>query len=172
VIAVLGAGVHGRQIAEFYHAQLFDDFLADYPDCRESGIMPFLIGAAFPSARREIAARRPFGHGPWERGQVVFPGVKIGQGVGIGWHTHLLYNAVISHGCQVGSFVTVCSGAVLCGEVTVEDDVFVGANATIIHGGITIGRGAKIGAGAVVLEDVPAGATVVGNPARIMEPAL
>ena len=50
----------------------------------------------------------------------------------------------------------------------IEDDVLLGANATIL-GPITIGKGAKIGAGAVVLKDVPEGATVVGLPGRILE---
>ena len=49
----------------------------------------------------------------------------------------------------------------------IEDDVEVGANACII-GGIHIGRGAVIGAGAVVTKDVPSGAIMVGNPARIV----
>lgn len=48
-----------------------------------------------------------------------------------------------------------------------EDDVSVGANATILPG-ITIGRGAMIGAGAVITRNVPPFATVVGNPGRII----
>jgi acetyltransferase-like isoleucine patch superfamily enzyme len=40
--------------------------------------------------------------------------------------------------------------------VLVEDDVFIGANATIIHGGIKVGQGAVIGAGAVVRDNVVA----------------
>ena len=43
-----------------------------------------------------------------------------------------------------------------------------GANAVIIEG-VRIGTGAVVGAGAVVLEDVPAGAVVTGNPARIIK---
>lgn len=51
-------------------------------------------------------------------------------------------------------------------EMTVvEDDVSIGANATILPG-VRLGRGSVIGAGTVVVKDVRPGATVVGNPAR------
>ena len=49
-----------------------------------------------------------------------------------------------------------------------EDDVELGAYAQIL-GGVRIGRGAKIGAMSVVLNDVPPGATAVGIPARVLE---
>ena len=56
-------------------------------------------------------------------------------------------------------------------ETFIEDDVSIGSNATILCG-IRIHKGATIGAGAVVTKDVPAGATVVGNPARIIKTNL
>lgn len=172
VIAVLGAGPHGRQVAALLEAELFDDDKPPLLGCAYGAHHhPYVIGAAFPNVRRQIASRLPDDAKPWEDGVVIFPGVRIGQGATVGKHTHLLYNVVVSHGCHVGEFVTVASGAVLCGEVTVGDDVFIGAGATIIHGGITVGDGATIGAGAVVLDDVPAGATVIGNPARMLEPS-
>jgi serine O-acetyltransferase len=49
----------------------------------------------------------------------------------------------------------------------IGDDVFIGAGARVL-GGIHIGDGARIGANAVVIEDVPAGATAVGVPARVI----
>ena len=49
----------------------------------------------------------------------------------------------------------------------IEDEVFLGAGARVI-GGITVGRGAKVGANAVVVKDVPPGASVGGVPARIL----
>jgi len=50
----------------------------------------------------------------------------------------------------------------------IEDDVEIGANACVI-GGVRVGRGAKIGAGAVVVKDVPPYAVVGGNPAIIIK---
>ena len=50
----------------------------------------------------------------------------------------------------------------------IESGVFIGAKA-ILLGPIRIGKNAKIGAGAVVLSDVPAGCTAVGNPAHIID---
>ncbi|WP_281374795.1 WxcM-like domain-containing protein [Aureimonas mangrovi] len=52
-------------------------------------------------------------------------------------------------------------------QTVVEDDASIGANATILPG-VRIGRGAMVGAGAVVTRNVPANATVVGNPAKIV----
>ncbi|MBY0365296.1 MAG: serine O-acetyltransferase, partial [Burkholderiaceae bacterium] len=53
---------------------------------------------------------------------------------------------------------------------TLGPGVIVGANACVL-GGFTVGAGARIGSGAVVTKPVPAGATAVGNPARIIEAA-
>ena len=53
-------------------------------------------------------------------------------------------------------------------ETLVEEGASIGSNATIMCG-LRIGRGAIVGAGSVVTRDVPAAATVVGNPARVIE---
>ncbi len=52
--------------------------------------------------------------------------------------------------------------------VVIEDDVWIGPNATVFKG-VHIGRGAWIGPGSVVTHDVPAGTRVLGNPARVVE---
>jgi len=57
----------------------------------------------------------------------------------------------------------------LARPVTIEDGVWVGIGAIVLKG-VSIGRGARVGAGAVVTTDVPAGATVAGNPARVVAP--
>jgi len=52
--------------------------------------------------------------------------------------------------------------------VIVEDDVLVGANAVLLEG-IRVGKGAVVAAGAIVTEDVPAGAVVAGSPAKVVK---
>jgi UDP-2-acetamido-3-amino-2,3-dideoxy-glucuronate N-acetyltransferase len=56
-----------------------------------------------------------------------------------------------------------------CEKTVVKRRAAIGSNATLLCG-ITIGEGATVGAGSVVTKDVPAGATVAGNPARILKP--
>jgi len=58
--------------------------------------------------------------------------------------------------------------AVEARPVIIEDDVWIGYNATILKG-VRIGAGAVIAPGAVVIRDVPAGAEVAGNPARVVK---
>lgn len=170
-IAILGAGPHGHQLADLHpymDVHFYDDDLPGYdPVIDGANQSKWIIGAAWPGVRRSIATRvADAAFKPYDNGTVFYPSSKRGIDVRVGKHVHVQYNAVLSHGCVLGDFVTVCPGAVLSGEVTVGDDVFIGANATVIHGGITIGNGATIGAGAVVIRDVEPGAVVVGNPAR------
>jgi sugar O-acyltransferase (sialic acid O-acetyltransferase NeuD family) len=77
----------------------------------------------------------------------------------------LNHKASVDHECTVGHGVHIAPGATLCGCVTVGDYVLVGAGAVVLPR-LTIGADALIGAGAVVTRDVPAGARVMGNPAR------
>jgi|SRR4051812_515465 len=75
-------------------------------------------------------------------------------------------NAAIGNDCMIMQQVTI--GMIGDGEVpTVGSNVYVGAGAKII-GRVNIGDGARIGANAVVVDDVPPGATAVGIPARLV----
>lgn len=87
------------------------------------------------------------------------PGLKLLHGVGI------VVNADTVIGTNVTIMQCVTIGGTQRGIPIIEDDVIVCANATVL-GAIRLGRGAVVGAGAVVVKDVPAGGNVVGNPAR------
>jgi serine O-acetyltransferase len=110
----------------------------------------------------------------WSRfitGIEIHPGAKIGKGLFI---DHGM-GVVIGETCEIGDDVTIYQGVTLGGtgnekgkrHPTVEDNVLIASGAKVL-GSFTIGRGAKIGAGSVVLREVPPNSTVVGIPGRIV----
>lgn len=88
------------------------------------------------------------------------------QGLGIVVHAE----AVIGDRVVVATGVTIGGTGTKQGVPVIEDDVYIGSGAKLL-GPIRIGRGARIGANAVVLCDVPAGAVAVGIPARVLPAA-
>ena len=103
----------------------------------------------------------------------IHPGAQIGRRVVI---DHGM-GVVIGETAEIGNDVLIYMGVVLGGTAlekvkrhpTIEDNVVIGSGA-IVLGPIRIGKGAKVGAGSVVVRSVPAGATVVGVPGRIAGP--
>src|SRR5690348_10382501 len=121
-----------------------------------------LDGAGVPLAPRALAyASRSL------TGIEIHPAAEIGEGLFI---DHGM-GVVIGETAEIGDDVTLYQGVTLGGtgfaagkrHPTVEDNVTIGSGAKLL-GPITIGHGAKIGANAVVINDVPANSTVVGNP--------
>ena len=119
----------------------------------------------------KLIARMISSIGRFFTGIEIHPGAKIGYGVFIDHGT----GVVIGETAEIGNNVTIYQGATLGGtgkdkgkrHPTVESGVMISAGAKVL-GPITIGRNAKIGAGSVVLKDVPANATVVGVPGVVV----
>jgi len=101
-------------------------------------------------------------------GTVIMAGVTINSEVEIGKHCIINTNASIDHDCIIEDFVHISPNVSLAGHVHIMEGTHVGIAATIIQD-IKIGKWCTIGAGSVVLKDVPDGATVVGNPGRIIK---
>lgn len=76
----------------------------------------------------------------------------------------------IAHDCVVGDYVTLAPRVSVNGRVDIADHVYIGTGATILPGTkdkpVRIGKGATIGAHALVTKSVPAGVTVIGSPAK------
>lgn len=104
----------------------------------------------------------------------IHPGARIGARLFVDHGT----GVVIGETAVVGDDVTLYQGVTLGGtslhkgkrHPTLADGVIVGSGAQVL-GPITVGEGARIGANAVVLADVPPGVTMVGIPARVVAPS-
>jgi serine O-acetyltransferase len=103
---------------------------------------------------------------------IMLAGVTIGDPVVVHPGFHLLHGQVVIDGVTevhpgavIGPFVTIGLRKGDIAGPTIEEDVSIGTGAKVL-GNIRVGAGASIAANAVVIEDVPPGATVVGAPAR------
>lgn len=129
-------------------------------------------------------------HGAWRRGWFLvgrfashigrlLTGIEIHPGARIGRRVFIDHGmgVVIGETAEIGDDCTIYQGVTLGGtslyrgtkrHPTLGRGVVVGAGAKVL-GGFTVGTGAKIGSNAVVVKEVPAGATVVGIPGRVIE---
>lgn len=124
---------------------------------------------------------------PWVEGPIHIDygtNVKLGSNVYINFNCTILDTCLVTIGSRtlVGPNVSFYSGThpldplirngtrgpELGKEIHVEEDCWIGGNATILPG-VTIGRGSTVGAGSVVTKDVPPFHVVAGNPARIIK---
>lgn len=173
-----GGEVNGHRVLSF------SDF-AGHPDPDRQ----LAIAVADPAVRRRIAVQcetagldfmtvRAAGVVTMDEvifgeGALLSPGVIFTSNIRIGRHFHANLNSYVEHDCVIGDFVTFAPGAQCNGNVHIGDGAYIGAGSIIRQGTadnpMIIGAGAVIGMGAAVLEPVPPGTTVVGNPARVLQ---
>lgn len=130
---------------------------------RADGVLPWSLTAANVVVLDAVAMGE---------GALLCPFVTLTSNIRIGRQFHANIYSYVAHDCLIGDFVTFAPGVKCNGNVVIEDHAYIGTGAVIKQGRpgqpLVIGRGAVVGMGAVVTKDVPAGATVVGNPAKLM----
>ncbi|MBJ8419823.1 acetyltransferase [Acinetobacter courvalinii] len=106
-------------------------------------------------------------------GSLLCPFTCLTSNIKIGKFFHANIYSYVAHDCVIGDYVTFAPGAKCNGNIHIEDHAYIGTGAVIKQGTpdkpLVIGKGAVVGMGAVVTKSVPAGVTVIGNPARILE---
>lgn len=102
------------------------------------------------------------------KGVQVLPNAVIDTAVAIGDFSIVNTNATISHNTIVGNYCHIAINAAVSGGCRIGEGVLIGAGSVVLPE-ISIGDWVTVGAGAVVTKDIPSGATVVGNPAKIIK---
>lgn len=102
------------------------------------------------------------------KGCLMAPYSQLSPDTKIGDHCRLLGNCFVGHNTTLNECVSLATNSVLGANVKVGKGVHVGSNATIREK-LTIGDFSLVGMGAVVVKDVPPGAIVVGNPAKVLK---
>ncbi len=100
-------------------------------------------------------------------GVVICPRVTLTCDIRIGAMTMINCHSSAGHDTSVGDWCTISAHCDLTGGTVLEDEVFVGSGVSIIPFK-KIGAGATLGAGSVVIRDIPESVSVFGNPARII----
>lgn len=101
-------------------------------------------------------------------GSIICAGSILTVNVTIGAHVIINLDCTIGHDSIVDDFVTISPGCQLSGYTRIRDSAFLGTGAVTIEG-CEIGAGSIIGAGAVVVRNIPAGVTALGIPAKAKE---
>lgn len=103
-------------------------------------------------------------------GSVLCSQVCLTSSLKIGKFFHANMYSYVTHDCIIGDYVTFAPRVSCNGNVHIHDHAYIGTGAVIKQGRpdqpLIIGEGAVVGMGAVVTKSVPAGAVVIGNPAR------
>lgn len=101
-------------------------------------------------------------------GSILCAGVMVTTDVVIGAHVILNLNATVGHDARIADLATIAPGANVSGGVQIGSGADIGTGAAIIQG-ISVGAWSILGAGSVLIRDLPANTTAVGAPARVIK---
>jgi sugar O-acyltransferase (sialic acid O-acetyltransferase NeuD family) len=101
-------------------------------------------------------------------GIIIAGNCLVNPNASIGDNCVLCAGVIVEHDCWVDNHVYLSPGVCLAGASRVNDGAFIGTNASILPE-VEIGADSIVGAGAVVIKDVPAGTVVAGVPAKILK---
>lgn len=163
---MLGVPALGRDADLPVLRRRFSSALVGVGQIRSPGLRMRLFSVLEDLGFRLPAVISPLGrlspHAVLGRGSVIMHGARVNAGAEVGANVIVNTNALVEHDCVVGDHCHVAVGAILCGGAAMECGAFVGAGA-VCREGVRIGARAVVGCGAVVLRDVPEGATVTGT---------
>lgn len=196
MVYLFGASGHGKVIKDVLNANgvKVKAFVDDNPDVKEcggrpvvhdaAGLSPMIVSIGVNKVRKMIVERLRSGN-PMIRfataihpSAVISPSAKIGEGsvvmagavvnadAVIGKHCIVNTGATIDHDCVIEGYCHVAPGAHICGGTHVGEGTWVGVGSSVIQC-LNIGKNCMIGAGSVVVKDIPDNVTAFGCPAKV-----
>ena len=198
-IYIFGASGHGKVVSELItnNQCKIEAMVDDEPKLNYFNEIPIINSTFLPEAAENIALIIAIGNNitrkkissrfnefnffsSVHKTAFVSPSATIGKGTvvmiyaivnadaTIGNHVIINTAALIEHDCTIDDFAHISPKVTLSGNVKIGTGTHVGSGAIVIPG-IKIGKWCTIGAGAVVINDIPDGATVIGNPGKIIK---
>lgn len=145
----------------------------------------FTIGIGKPELRKKMANKFIAIGGVWSstiskfaeigsydvkisNGVNILSGVRISNGTTIGNGCMIYYNSIITHDVIIQDFVEISPNVTILGNVTIDNGSHIGAGSIILPNR-TIGKNVIVGAGAVVVSNLPDNCVAVGVPAKIIK---
>lgn len=196
---VFGASGHGKVVAELVSNTncKIEALIDDSPKSDNLGLIPIINSLKIVEPSPEVAMIIAIGNNAIRKKissrfrdynfftgihktAFVSPSATVGLGTVVMVHAiinadakignHVIINtaALIEHDCNIADFVHISPKVTLSGNVSIGLGSHLGSGVIVIPG-IKIGKWCTIGAGTVVINDIPDGATVVGNPGKIIE---